>query len=72
MAVNHVLRKEFHHEKKTPYFLNYAKQYTDSPYPLQYYFELRDARGHAWLYPGFRADLCNQPYFVVRQVPERS
>ncbi len=31
MAVNHVLLKEFHHEKQTPYFINYAKQYTDSP-----------------------------------------
>ena len=35
MAVNHVLLKEFHHEKKTPYFLNYAKQYTDSPYLVE-------------------------------------
>jgi hypothetical protein len=39
----------------------------DSPYPLQYYFALRDAAGRAWLYPGFAADLCSQPYFVVRQ-----
>ena len=35
MAVNHVLLKEFHHEKKIPYFLNYAKQYTDSPYLVE-------------------------------------
>jgi nitrate reductase / nitrite oxidoreductase, alpha subunit len=35
MAVNHVLLKEFHHEKKTPYFLKYAKQYTDSPYLVE-------------------------------------
>src|SRR6516162_2893916 len=35
MAVNHVLLNEFHHEKKTPYFLNYAKQYTDSPYLVE-------------------------------------
>jgi nitrate reductase alpha subunit len=35
MAVNHVLLKEFHHEKKTPYFLNYAKQYTDSPHLVE-------------------------------------
>ena len=32
MAVSHVILKEFHHEKKTPYFLNYTKQYTDSPF----------------------------------------
>jgi hypothetical protein len=41
--------------------------YTQSPYALQYFFELRDRPGRAWLYPGFQADLCNQPYFVVRQ-----
>jgi nitrate reductase alpha subunit len=32
MAVNHVILKEFHHEKQTPYFLNYLKRYTDSPF----------------------------------------
>ncbi len=31
MAVNHVLLKEYHHEKQTPYFIDYAKKYTDSP-----------------------------------------
>ena len=41
--------------------------YTDSPYPMLYYFVLRDTRGAAWIYPGFNADLANQPYFVVRQ-----
>ncbi len=35
MAVNHVLLKEFHHEKQTPYFLDYAKQYTDAPYLVE-------------------------------------
>jgi hypothetical protein len=40
--------------------------YTQSPYPLQYYFELRESPGRAWLYPGFNAELSNQPYFVVR------
>lgn len=39
--------------------------YTDSPYPLQYYFELRTAPDTAWLYPGFSERLTNQPYFVV-------
>lgn len=41
--------------------------YTESPFPLQYYFELRESPMSAWLYPGFDADLANQPYFVVRQ-----
>lgn len=42
--------------------------YTDSPYPLQYYFEIQRDAQNASLYPGFSADLTNQPYFVVRQV----
>jgi hypothetical protein len=41
--------------------------YSNSPYPLQYYFELRDQSRRAWLYPGFDVTLANQPYFVVRQ-----
>ena len=35
MAVTHVILKEFHHEKQTPYFLNYTKKYTDSPYLVE-------------------------------------
>ncbi len=35
MAVNHVILKEFHHEKQTPYFLDYAKIYSDSPYLVE-------------------------------------
>ncbi|MCX5645182.1 MAG: twin-arginine translocation signal domain-containing protein [Phycisphaerae bacterium] len=42
-------------------------EYTNTPYPLEYYFELRSATGQVWLYPGFDATLTNQPYFVVRQ-----
>ena len=42
-------------------------EYTDSPYPLQYYFEFKQGRQRAWLYPGFTADLLNQPYFVLRR-----
>ena len=41
-------------------------EYTQSPYPLQYYFEVRANSGDASLYPGFDAELANQPYFVVR------
>ena len=38
--------------------------YTNSPYPLQYYFVLQ--RGaQAWLWPGFNASLSNQPYLAV-------
>ncbi|MBI4326312.1 MAG: hypothetical protein HY674_13775 [Chloroflexi bacterium] len=41
-------------------------EYTNSPYPLMYYFELHDRNGQAWLYPGLASDLSNQPYFVLR------
>ena len=40
--------------------------YTRSPYPLQYYFELSDESGRSWLYPGLGATLTNQPYFVLQ------
>lgn len=31
MAVNHVILKEFHVQRPVPYFIDYLKQYTDSP-----------------------------------------
>ena len=43
--------------------------YTDSPYSLQYYFELKSAPDRAWLYPGFPSDLAGPPYYVVRGAP---
>ncbi len=35
MAVNHVLLKEFHHERRVPYFLDYCKRYTDAPFLVE-------------------------------------
>ncbi|MBT4496318.1 MAG: nitrate reductase subunit alpha [Gemmatimonadetes bacterium] len=35
MAINHVLLKEFHHDKQTPYFLDYGKKYTDGPFLVE-------------------------------------
>lgn len=35
MAVNHVLLKEFYVEQKIPYFLDYLKRYTDSPFLVE-------------------------------------
>jgi nitrate reductase alpha subunit len=35
MAVNHVLLTEFHHQRRVPYFLDYAKKYTDSPFLVE-------------------------------------
>jgi hypothetical protein len=42
--------------------------YTRSPFPLQYYFELRTSPNAAWLFPGLGATLSEQPYFVVRGI----
>src|SRR5579884_3602286 len=39
--------------------------YTQSPYPMLYYFEVHEGGGSG-LYPGFSPDLSNQPYFLVR------
>jgi hypothetical protein len=41
--------------------------YTDSPYPLQYYFAVGDGASDARLYPGFGPGLTTQPYFVLRR-----
>ena len=41
--------------------------YTDSPYPIQYYFEIRPASQNASLYPGLGHSLTQQPYFIVRR-----
>jgi hypothetical protein len=38
--------------------------YTASPYPLQYYFELRTATS-ATLHPAFNPTLSNQPYYAI-------
>lgn len=41
--------------------------YTGSPYPLQYYFELRTAE-EATLYPALNATLSNQPYIALMPI----
>ncbi|MBL7007391.1 MAG: nitrate reductase subunit alpha [Planctomycetes bacterium] len=35
MGVNHVILTEFHHKKRTPYFLDYARKFTDSPFLVE-------------------------------------
>jgi hypothetical protein len=45
-------------------------EYADSPFALQYYFEVSAAPKRAWLYPGFAPNLANQPYFVVQRGKE--
>ena len=39
--------------------------YTQSPYALEYCFELHSKDGSAWLAPGFNAALSSQPYYAV-------
>jgi hypothetical protein len=50
--------------------------YTQTEYPLQYYFGLNKGSHGSVLFPGFDTTLANQPYFVVRleakaTIPER-
>jgi hypothetical protein len=40
-------------------------EYTNSPFPLQYYFELRRGNTDAWFYPAFNSTWSNQPYFAI-------
>ncbi len=42
-------------------------EYTRSDFGLEYYFELADAGGVKWMYPGFDKKLSNQPYFAIVQ-----
>jgi hypothetical protein len=39
--------------------------YTQSPFPLEYYFELPPAGANPTLYPGFDELFANQPYLVL-------
>jgi hypothetical protein len=40
-------------------------EYTQSPYPILYIFEVREPGGST-IFPGFGPDLSNQPYILVR------
>jgi hypothetical protein len=53
--------------QENAYHASIPAAYTDSPYSLQYYFELRETPERAWLYPGFAPDLMNQPYVTLRR-----
>lgn len=39
--------------------------YTDKPYGLMYFFEIRDADGATAIYPGLNDELSDQPYVTV-------
>jgi len=42
--------------------------YTQTDFPMQYYFALKKGENSVVLFPGFDANLANQPYFDVRSV----
>jgi len=44
-----------------------SADYTNTPFPLQYYFEVRESSGVAWVVPGLEAKWKGQPYYFVRQ-----
>lgn len=48
------------------YTASIPAEYTKGMYPIEYYFELEDRAGKAWMYPGFNKTLSNQPYFAVK------
>jgi hypothetical protein len=62
-----VFRSDDMGASNSEYRFTVPSNYTDSPFPLQYYFELQDAAGRACLFPGFNATWTNQPYYVIRQ-----
>ena len=39
--------------------------YTNSVYPLQYYFEIRSGSSSASLHPAFNSTLSNQRYYAL-------
>jgi hypothetical protein len=67
--VNHAERYEAVEMQRTgnTFRATIPADYTNSLYPLQYYFELKEKPEKAWLYPGLKSDLSNQPYFVVHK-----
>ena len=44
-----------------------AAVYTDSPFPLQYHFQIHASDGIVRLDPGLQPGWHGQPYFIVRQ-----
>ncbi len=52
MAVGHVILREFHAERRVPYFRDYARRYTDAPFLVE--LEPREAGGAATA-PRYRA-----------------
>ncbi|QHN03278.1 hypothetical protein FTO74_07790 [Granulicella sp. WH15] len=54
-------------KKQQMYTAEIPGDYTNSLYPLQYYFELTKDTSAAWFYPAFNTTLSNQPYYALYQ-----
>jgi hypothetical protein len=52
-------------KKRQTYGAEIPGDYTQSLYPLQYYFVLAKDTSAAWFYPAFNATLSNQPYYAL-------
>ena len=68
--VNHgerYVRMEMKPGNSNKYMATIPGFYTDSPYPLAYYFEVKETSQVAGIYPGLGRELKDQPYFVMRQ-----
>ncbi|HEV2348545.1 MAG TPA: hypothetical protein VG028_01740 [Terriglobia bacterium] len=50
-----------------PYQNSISGTYTQSPYHMQYFFEVLGDNDTAWPLPGYDPNQPSQPYFVVRQ-----
>jgi len=68
--VNHAERYQTIEMVRTgnSYKATISAEYSNSEYPLQYYFELREGPEKVCLFPGFNATLTSQPYFVIRKI----
>jgi hypothetical protein len=50
------------------FFASIPASYTQTDFPMQYYFALGKGENSVVLFPGFDANIANQPYFDVRSV----
>ncbi len=52
-------------QQGSQYSTSVPAAYTQTEYPLEYFFEVNNVDGTAVLHPGFTPGLTSQPYFVV-------
>ena len=71
MAVNHVILKEFHHEKATPFFLDYVKQYSDSPFLVEIREDEQGAKPGQMLRAGRLAPYAGEEHGEMKQQVQR-